>query len=59
MSGGIRGEGQVMLFGLGAEMIKNDAGLDSGDATLGIDFENVRHVSGEVENDGSVAALSG
>jgi hypothetical protein len=59
MRGGIGAEGEVMFFGGGAQMVKNDSGLHAGDAADGIDFENLRHVPGEIENDGDVAALSG
>ncbi len=56
---GIGGEGEVMLLGLGAEGVEDDAGLYAGDAALGIDLEDAVHVFGEVENDGGVAALTG
>ena len=59
MGGGIGGEGEVMFFGGVAEVVENDAGLDAGDAAVGIDLEDARHVLREVEDDGDVAALSG
>jgi hypothetical protein len=49
----------VVLFGGGAEMVEHDSGLYAGDAACGIDFEDPRHVPGEIEDDGDVAALSG
>ena len=48
-----------MLFGGGAQMIEDDSGLHAGDAARGIDLENPRHVFGEIEDDGNVAALAG
>jgi hypothetical protein len=42
-----------------AEMIENDSRLDPRDAAVGINFEDVAHVLGEVEHDGDVAALTG
>ncbi len=59
VSGGIRPEGEVVFFGGGAEMVEHDSGLYAGDAAGGVDFENPRHVLGEIEDDGDVAALSG
>ena len=59
VAGGIGGEGEVMFFGGVAEVVEDDAGLHAGDAAGGIDLENARHVLGEVEDDGDVAALSG
>jgi hypothetical protein len=49
----------MVLFGGGAEMVEHDPGLYAGDAAGRIDFKNPRHVFGEVEDDGDVAALSG
>ena len=57
--GGVRPEGEVVLFGGGAETVEHDSGLYAGDAAGGIDFENPRHVFGKIEDDGDVAALSG
>jgi hypothetical protein len=37
-------------------MIKNDSGLDAGDAARGIDLENTVHVTGEIEDDRDIAA---
>jgi len=48
-----------MLFGGVAEVIENHPGLHTGDASLGIDLNNISHVLGEIEDDGDVAALSG
>src|SRR5580698_2420064 len=59
VSGGIGGEGEVVLFGGGSEMVEHDSGLHAGDAAGGIDFENPGHVFGEIENDGDIAALAG
>ena len=57
MAGGIGGKSQVIFFGSVAEVIENYAGLDTGDAVVGIDLEDVSHVLREIENDGYVAAL--
>jgi hypothetical protein len=59
VAGGIWGEGEVIFFGGVAESVEHNSGLDAGDAARGIDFENVRHVAGEIEDDGDVAALAG
>ena len=59
MRGGIGREGEMVLFGGGAESVKHHSGLYTGDAAGGIDFENPRHVFGEIEDDGDVAALAG
>ena len=59
VSGGVGTEGEVMLFGGGAEAVEHDSGLYAGDAAGRIDFENPRHVFGKIEDDGDVAALSG
>jgi hypothetical protein len=59
VSGGIGGEGEVVFFGGGAEMVEHDSGLYASDAAGGIDFENPRHVLGKIEDDSDVAALSG
>jgi hypothetical protein len=48
-----------VFFCGGAEMVEHDSGLYAGDAAVGIDLENPRHVLGEIENDGYIAALSG
>jgi hypothetical protein len=57
VSGGIWGEGKMVLFGGGAEIVKHYSGLYASDSALGIDFEDPRHVLREVEDDGDVAAL--
>ena len=57
--GWIRAEGEVMFFGGVAEMVEHDTGLHAGDAADRINFENPRHVLGEIEHDRDVAALSG
>jgi hypothetical protein len=59
MRGGVGSESEMVLFGGGAESVEDDSGLYAGDAAGGIDFENARHVLGEIENDGDVAALAG
>jgi hypothetical protein len=56
---GVGGEGEVMFFGGVAEVIEDDSGLYAGDAAGRVDFEDLRHVLGEIEDDGDVAALSG
>jgi hypothetical protein len=40
-------------------MIKDYTRFNPGDAAHGVDFENLRHVLREIENDSDVAALSG
>jgi len=47
-----------MLFGFGAEVIQDYPWLNPGDAALGIDFEDARHVLREIEHDRYVAALT-
>jgi hypothetical protein len=47
-----------MLFGSGAEAVKHDSRLHSSDAALRIDLENLRHVLGEIQYHGYVAALA-
>src|SRR4029077_937924 len=42
-----------------AQMIENRAGLDTGNATLGIKLDDLRHVLREIEHYGDVAALPG
>jgi len=39
-------------------VVEDDAGLHASDAAGRIDLENARHVLGEVEYDGDIAALS-
>jgi hypothetical protein len=48
-----------MLLGGGAEVVEDYSRLHAGDAALGIDLENIRHVLREIEDDGYVAALAG
>jgi hypothetical protein len=48
-----------MLFGGGTKSVEHDSGLHAGDAAGGIDFQNLVHVPGEIENDGDIAALAG
>ncbi len=59
VGGGIGREGQVMLLGGGAKVVEDYSRLNAGDAALGIDLENLRHVLREIEDDGHVAALAG
>ena len=59
VGGRIGPEGQVMFFGRVAQVVENHAGLDPGNAPLGIDLHDVAHVAGEIEHQGDVAALSG
>jgi hypothetical protein len=58
VGGGIWRKCQVVFFSLNAQAIKNDSGLDTSDAALGIDLQNARHVFREVENNGGVTTLS-
>src|SRR5215470_10883530 len=55
----IGSESQVMLFGCVAQMIENHAWLNARVLPLGIDLENLVEVLSKVEDDGSVAALTG
>ena len=48
-----------MLFRRVAEVVENHSGLDPGNAPLRVNFQNLVHVLGKVENDGDVAALTG
>jgi len=48
-----------VLLGCGAEVVQDHARLDAGDAALGIDFEDARHVLREIKHDRHIAALSG
>jgi hypothetical protein len=59
VGGGIGRKCQVVFFSLGAQAIKNDSGLDTSDAALGIDLQNTRHVFREVENNCGITTLSG
>jgi hypothetical protein len=56
---GIGREGEVVLLGFGAKLIKDNAGLDARDAADGVHLKNGRHVFRKVENDGGVATLAG
>src|SRR5712671_4568741 len=58
MSRRIRREGQLIFFSGAAEMIEHYPGLNPGDAARRIDLQNPRHVFGEIQDDGDVAALS-
>jgi hypothetical protein len=40
-------------------VVEDYAGLDAGDAAVGINFEDASHVLGKIEDHGYVAALSG
>jgi hypothetical protein len=59
VGGGIGRKGKAVPFGGGAKLIEDDSGLDASQAARGIDFEDRRHVFGEIEDDSRVAALSG
>ena len=58
MGRGIGREGEVVLLGLGAKSIEDNAGLDTSDAARRIDFEDLHHVFRKVEDDGGVTTLS-
>src|ERR1700678_1009482 len=49
----------MMFFGGIAEIVEDHAGLHASNAADGIDLEDPRHVPGEIEDDGNVAALAG
>jgi hypothetical protein len=59
MTGGIGRESEMVFFGSGAEMVEHNPWFHASDAADGIDFQNPRHVLGEIEDDGNVAALAG
>ena len=59
VAGRIGAEGQIVLLRSAAQIIENNAWLDSRDPALGIKFQNLRHVLGEIEYDGDIAALPG
>ena len=56
---GIRAERELVLLGLGAEIVEHDAGLDARELANGIELDHTIHVLREVEDDGDVAALAG
>src|SRR6185437_6301510 len=58
MGGGIRSEGQVVFFRRVAELVEHNSRLHAGDASDGINLQNLRHVLGEIQNNGCVAALA-
>ena len=55
----IGSEREVMLFSGGAKAVEDDSWLDTRNAALGINLEDVRHVLRKIEDDGGVATLSG
>src|SRR5688572_29697179 len=55
----IRSKCQLMLPGGVAEVIKDGAGLHTSGFPLRVDFDDLTHVLGHVENHGDVAALPG
>ena len=59
MRGRIGRKGEMVFFSGGAEMIEHHSRLYAGDSAGRINFKNRRHVSGEIEDDGDVAALAG
>ena len=56
---GVRPEGEFVLLGRAAEEIEDAARLHSRALVCGIEFEDVAHELGEVQDNGDVAALAG
>src|SRR5256886_12438210 len=48
----------MLLSGV-AQIVKDYAGLHPSDAARWIDLQNLRHVLGEIQHDGNIAALPG
>lgn len=59
VSGGIRPEGQMVLFGRMAKIIENEARLHASRSTRDIDADQPMHILGTIKHDGVIAALSG
>ena len=55
----IRSEGQMLFLGRVAQVVENYAGLNPSNTSGWIDFEDFRHVPGEIQNQRNIAALSG
>src|ERR1700683_4443870 len=55
---GIGSEGKVMFFSGVAKGVEHDSGLHTGDAAGRVDFEDLIHIAGKIEDDRDVAALS-
>jgi len=56
---GVGSEGEVVFFGGVAKSVEHDSGLHAGDAAGRVDFENLIHIAGKIEDNRDVAALSG
>ena len=55
---GIRSEGQLAAFGLGAQRIEHDSGFDACAETFVVDGHDAAHVLREIEHYGDVAAVA-
>jgi hypothetical protein len=56
--GWVGSEGEVVALRRGAQVVEHDARLDTRQLAVGIDFEYLVQVFGEVQDDGGVAALA-
>ena len=56
---GIRTKGEVIFLCGIPQVVANDAGLNASDPARRIDFDQVVHVFGKIEQDSHVAALAG
>jgi hypothetical protein len=59
VGGGVGPEGQAVDLGGVAEPVDHHAGLDPGEAAVGVDLQDAVHVPGHVEDHGDVAGLPG
>jgi hypothetical protein len=59
MCGRIRRKGEVMFLRPISEIVEDSAGLDDGDAPVRIEFKDVVHILGKIDDHGNVATLSG
>ncbi len=57
--GRVRSERKMIFFSFISQSVQDDAGLNSGESSLGIYLEHLVHILGEVQNHRDVAALSG
>ncbi len=55
----IGAESQVVFLGGASQMVENDSGLNPRGSALRIKRKNFRHIFGEIEHDGHIAALPG
>ena len=59
MGGRVGCKSELMKLGAIAQGIEDHAGLNASKPALGIEFQNLVHVGGEVQDDGDIATLSG